>query len=182
MPLDLTPAGEAWTPADLRRLTETMVQAMQAAIADCTDADVTLVPDDPQANDTYASDPSVVNLAWTLGHVIVHTTASAEEAAFAAAELARGVERPGRTRYELPWETITTVAQCRARLEESLRMRLASLELWPDPPHLETAFRYRPERPPLNAYERFVGGLRHDNSHIDQIRQIVQQGQERRAA
>jgi hypothetical protein len=177
MPLDLQPAGENWTRDDLIRLTNTMIDAMQTAIAECSDSDVTFVPDDPEANDTFAADPSVVGLSWTLGHVIVHTTASAEESAFLAAELARGVERPGRSRYEIPWEDVTTIAECRARLEESRRMRLASLELWPNPPHLDTFFRYRPESLPLNAYERFVGGLRHDNAHIDQIREIVRQGQ-----
>jgi hypothetical protein len=177
MPLDLTPAGDTWTRDDLRRLTNTMIDAVEAAIAGCTDADVTFVPSDPAANDTFADDPSVVDLAWTLGHVIVHATASAEVAAFLAAELARGVERPGRSRYEVPWESVTTIAQCRARLAESRRMRLASLDLWPEPPHLETAFRYRPDSAPLNAYERFMGGLRHGNSHIDQVREIVRQAQ-----
>ena len=180
MPLDLTPSGETWTRADLERLTETMIAAMREAIAECQDADVTFVPEDPQANDTFASDASVVNLAWTLGHVIVHTTASAEEAAFSAAEMARGVERAGRTRYEIPWESVTTIAECRARLAESRRMRLASLDLWPDPPHLETEFRYNPESKPLDAYARFAGGLRHDNSHIDQIREIVRQARAQR--
>lgn len=175
MPLDLAPAGDTWTRTDLHRLTNLMIDAVEAAIAGCRDADVTFVPSDPDANDTFAADPGLVDLAWTLGHVIVHATASAEEAAFCAAEMARGVERPGRTRYEVPWESITTIAQCRARLAESRRMRLASLDLWPDLPHLETGFRYRPDGPPLNAYERFMGGLRHGNSHIDQIREIVRQ-------
>ncbi len=178
MPIELTPAGETWTQADLRRLTETMIAAMEAAIAGCRDADVTFVPHDPMADDTFASDPGLTTLPWTLGHVIVHTTASAEEAAFLAAELARGIERPGRTRAEVPWEHVTTIAQCRARLAESRRMRLASLDLWPDPPHLETVFRYRPDSAPQDAYGRFVGGLRHDNAHIDQIRAIVRQAQE----
>lgn len=182
MPLDLEPAGETWTRDDLTRLTNTMIDAMQEAIAECTDYDVTFVPDDPAANDTFANDPSLVGLSWTLGHVIVHTTASAEEGAFLAAELARGVERPGRSRYEIPWEDVTTIAECRARLEESRRMRLASLDLWPDPPHLDTFFRYQPQGLPLNAYERFVGGLRHDNAHIDQIREIVRQGRALRDA
>lgn len=47
-----------------------------------------------------------VHLAWNLGHVIVHTMASAEESAALAAELARGVEYHGRSRYEVPWETV----------------------------------------------------------------------------
>ena len=79
------------TLADLRQLTDEMIDAMLTLIAGCTDADVTFVPDDPEAEDTFATDPDEANLAWTLGHVIVHATASSEEAAFLAAELARGV-------------------------------------------------------------------------------------------
>ncbi|HEX6608791.1 MAG TPA: hypothetical protein VF276_17965 [Chloroflexia bacterium] len=79
----------------------------------------------------------------------------------------------------MPWPNITTVAQCRARLAESRRMRLASLDLWPVPPHLETEFHYHPDGAPVNAYERFMGGLRHANSHIDQIHEIVRQARAR---
>ena len=91
------------TVDDLHRHTNDMVDRMLALIAGCSDEDVTFVPDDPEANDKFASDESLVGLSWTLGHVIVHTTASAEEAAFVAAELARGVPyRHGRSRYEVP--------------------------------------------------------------------------------
>jgi hypothetical protein len=116
-----------------------------------------------------------VDLAWTLGHVIVHTTASAEEAAFVAAEVARGVTwRGGRARYEVPWSHVTTIQQCRERLEESRRMRLASLELWPRPPHLENT--YEPRAGYLhNCVSRFVAGLVHDDSHLEQIGKIVAQ-------
>ncbi len=124
---------------DLRRLTNEMLDAMQAMIAAARDDDVVFVPDDPDAEDTYATDPDEVLLPWTLGHVIVHVTASGEEAAYLAAELARGVPlREGRSRYEVPWLGVTTIAQCHQRLEESRRMRLASLDMWPDPPHLDT--------------------------------------------
>lgn len=177
MPLELAPKGDNWTKDDLRELTIKMVAAMQGAIASCGDSDVTFVPDDPAANDTFADDSGVVNLPWTLGHVIVHATASAEESAFSAAELARGVERPGRTRSEVPWESVTTLEQCRDRLDESLSMRLASLELWPAEPHLDTVYRYREGGKPYNAYERFMTGLQHDNAHIDQIREIVRQAE-----
>ena len=85
-------------PDDLRRLTHEMVDTMLGLIRDCIDADVTLVPQDPEAHDPFAEDEADVDLAWTLGHVIVHTTASAEEAAALAAELARGVEYHGRSR------------------------------------------------------------------------------------
>ena len=84
------------TRDDLKRLTGEMIDAMQDLIAGCTDADVTFVPDDPEANDIFAADTELVSLPWTLGHVIVHTTASAEESAALAAELARGVRYHGR--------------------------------------------------------------------------------------
>jgi hypothetical protein len=159
----------------LRRLTGEMVDAMLGLIAGCTDADVVFTPDDPEAEDTYASDPDEVSLAWTLGHVIVHTTASSEEAAFLAAELARGVPyREGRSRHEVPWQSVTTIEQCRHRLEESRRMRLASLDLWPDPPHLDNFFTTR-SGARYNAIVRFVFGLSHDDSHLGQIAEIVRQ-------
>jgi hypothetical protein len=160
---------------DLRDLTNEMVDAMLALIADCNDAGVVFVPDDPEAEDTYAENPDEVDLAWTLGHVIVHTTASAEEAAFLAAELARGVPfREGRSRYEIPWRGVTTITQCRQRLEESRRVRLASLELWPGPPHLDNLFTTRGGAS-YNAVVRFIFGLAHDDSHLGQIAEIVRQ-------
>ena len=167
---------------DLRRLTNEMLDTMQAMIAAARDDDVVFVPDDPDAEDTYATDPDEVLLAWTLGHVIVHVTASAEEAAYLAAELARGVPlREGRSRYEVPWRSVTTVAQCRQRLEESRRMRLASLEMWPNPPHLDTLFTALWNKRSYNAVVRFVFGLMHDDSHLGQIAAIVRQAQEARA-
>lgn len=165
---------------DLRRLTNEMVDAMLGLIAGCTDVDVVFTPEDPEAEDTYATDPDEVALAWTLGHVIVHVAASSEEAAFLAAELARGVpQREGRSRYEVPWRTITTIEQCRQRLEESRRMRLASLGLWPDPPHLDNLFTTR-SGARYDAIVRFVLGLAHDDSHLGQIAEIVRQAKEQR--
>ena len=115
-------------------------------------------------------------MAWTLGHVIVHATASAEECAFLAAEVARGViDRGGRSRYEAPWLSVTTGAQCRERLEESRRMRLACLDAWPDAPHMEAAYRFRPDGPVFSAAALFVYGLFHDDSHLGQIAEIVRQ-------
>ena len=102
----------------LRRETTSMNDRVLGLIAECTDADVVFQPVDPNANDPYAQDPAVVNEAWTLGHVIVHATASSEEAAFLAAELARGVANHGRSRYETEWTTVTTIAQCRQRLHD----------------------------------------------------------------
>lgn len=168
------------TVDDLRELTNDMVDTMLDLIADCVDEDVTFVPPDPDANDPYAADEAETHMAWTLGHVIVHTTASAEESAAIAAELARGVEYHGRSRYEVPWRTVTTVRQCRRRLEESRRMRLASLEMWPAQPHLDNT--YEPWRAigEVNAVGRFALGLLHDDSHLGQLAEIVRQAKEAR--
>jgi len=167
------------TPADLRRLTNEMIDHQLALIAGCVDADVTFLPEDPLADDQSAATPEEVKLAWTLAHVIVHATASSEEAAFIAAEMARGApQREGRSRYETPWQTITTVAQCRARLEESRRMRLATLDVWPDPPHMEPWEFYGK---PQDAIVRFVRGLNHDDNHVGQIAEIVRQATASRA-
>ena len=69
------------TVADLRALTEEMIDRQLSLIEGIEDRDVILVPDDPEANDTFAARQEDVGLAWTLGHVVVHTTASSEESA-----------------------------------------------------------------------------------------------------
>ncbi len=163
------------TRDDLRALTDEMIDTMQSLIAGCVDADVTFTPVDPDAHDRFAAKEDEVNLAWNLGHVIVHTTASAEESAALAAELARGVEYHGRSRYETPWQTVTTIAQCRRRLEESRRMRLMSLAMWPDEPHLDNVCEPWPGAPQVTAIGRFVLGLMHDDDHVGHIAEIVRQ-------
>jgi hypothetical protein len=164
------------TFTDLRSLTDEMVNAMLSLIADCTDADVVFTPEDPEAHDQYAATAEELQVPWTLGHVIVHATASAEECAFLAAEVARGVfDRGGRSRHEAPWPSVTTVAQCRQRLAESRRMRLACLDAWPDTPHAEPAYRFRPDGPVFGAAALFAYGLFHDDSHLGQIAEIVRQ-------
>jgi hypothetical protein len=183
--LDLSILQDAQTPwldlaarltvADLRDLTNQMIDRQLALIAGCDDSSVVFVPDDPDAHDRYAVNPDEERIAWTLGHVIVHVTATSEESAFLATEMARGVQRDGRSRYETPWPTVTTIAQCRARLEESRRMRLALLNAWPDPPHLEITFIHRRLPEPINAVGRFLMGLMHDADHLGQIEGIVGQ-------
>src|SRR5579872_1838039 len=138
------------TKEDLRALTNEMIDTMQEITADAIDADVVFVPQDPEANDTFGI-PEEATLAWTLGHVIVHTTASAEEAAALALTLARGLPVEGRSRYEVPWETVTTAAYIRDRVAESRRMRLAMLAAWPGEPHLENTYSPYEGRPPMNA-------------------------------
>jgi hypothetical protein len=173
---------EKLTVDDLRKLTNEMIDAQLAMIAESTDADVVFVPSDPKANDTFATNQDEVDLAWTLGHLVVHVTASSEESAALAAELARGVEhRGGRSRSEVHWTTVKTIAQCRHRLEESRRMRLASLDMWPDQPYLDNTYLPREGADPTNAVMRFVNGLSHDDSHLAQIRDVVEQARAARA-
>lgn len=163
------------TLTQLRDLTNEMIDTQLYLIAECVDQDITFVYNDPKAYDGAASNSDEVNMPWTLGHVIVHVTATAEEAAFLAAELARGVQREGRSRFEVYWETVTTVAQCRQRLEESRRMRLASLDLWPDEPHLDNTIELRYLKGPINPISRFLGGLSHEEAHLEQIKEILRQ-------
>src|SRR2546429_3247724 len=162
------------TKADLHRLTDEMIDTMLAIIVDAKDEDVDFVPLDPDANDTFGK-PEDKDLAWTLGHVIVHATASAEEGAALALTLARGLPVEGRSRYEVPWEAVHTFAQIHHRLEESRRMRKAMLDAWPDEPHLEVTYTPYSRLGPINAISRFIFGLYHDNDHLGQLREIMRQ-------
>ncbi len=170
------------TVDDLRSLTDEMVDALLELIDGCADADVVFVPDDPEAKDTFAENPEDVDLAWNLGHLIVHVTASSEESAAIAAELARGVEYHGRSRSEVPWQSVTTIAQCRHRLEESRRMCQASLDMWPDQPHLDNAYQPNENYPFITPVDRFIRGLSHADSHLEQIKDIVRQAHAARGA
>jgi hypothetical protein len=171
------------TKEDLRSLTNEMIDTMGDLIGECIDADVLLVPDDPEAHDPAAAAEDDVGLSWTLGHVIVHATASSEESAFLAAELARGVpRREGRSRNEIPWTSVTTIEMCRQRLEESRRMRLATLDVWPDEPYLDNIYRYLPTSSAVNAVTQFIYGLMHDDSHLGQITNIVGQAKAARVS
>ena len=169
------------TVADLRALTNEIVDYQLNLLADCTDADVLFAPEDPEADDPYADDEADADLAWNLGHLLVHVTASSEEGAALAAEMARGVVRDGRSRSEVPWQTIKTVAQCRQRLEESRRMRLASLDMWPDEPYLDNV-KIHERVGKIDAYVRFIFGLSHDHGHLAQIENVIAQAKAARGA
>jgi hypothetical protein len=169
------------TPADLRNLTNEMIDTMLAIVADATDEDVVFIPQDPNADDPYGI-PEEKDLVWTLGHVAVHTTASAEESAALALTLARGLAPEGRSRYEVPWRTVQTIAQVRHRFEESRRMRLLMLDAWPDEPHLEVTYSISPRFGPFNATARFLMGLYHDDDHLGQLKEIMRQVNEARSS
>lgn len=166
----------------LAQLTEEMCDLQLEAVAGADDDDVAFVPADPEANDTFAARPEDVGLSWTLGHVVVHATASAEESAALALTLARGLPVEGRSRYEVPWPGVRTAAYIEARIEDSRRMRLAMLAAWPQEPHLDNFYSPSEGRPPMNALGRFISGLVHDDSHLDQMRKIMVQARSRRPA
>src|SRR5258708_27961407 len=130
---------KGFTKADLQRELNEMYDEVLRLIADCADAHVTFEPIDEKADDPYAVQGEET-ISWTLGHVIVHLTASMEESASLASELARGVAYHGRSRSEVPWQQARTIEYCRARLAESRRMCLASLEMWPDTPYMENTY------------------------------------------
>jgi len=163
------------TKTNLATFTNEMIDVILTLIENCVDADVVFVPDDPGAYDPFAEDEKDLTLAWTLGHVIVHINASLEESAALASELARGVEFHGRSRSEVPWETVTTIDECHQRLAESRRICSASLDMWPEHPHLDNFYQSRPDAPRLNSIGRYVYGLSHADSHLPQIQTIVSQ-------
>jgi hypothetical protein len=163
------------TKADLYQLTDEMIDTMLAIIADAVDADVSFEPDDPNAHDPFAR-PEEANKGWSLGHVIVHVTASSEESAALALTLACGIQVEGRSRNETPWQSVTTVAQVRQRLEESRHMRKALLDAWPDEPHLAMTYTPSERAGTVNALGRFIAGLYHDGEHLEQLQEIMRQG------
>src|SRR4026207_857490 len=127
------------TRDDLRRELNEMYDEVSRLIADCTDSHVTFEPVDAKADDPY-SVKGEESIAWTLGHVVVHLTASMEESASIASALARGVTYHGRSRWAVPSRNATTILQGHACLVQSRRMCLASLEMWPEPAHMEKTY------------------------------------------
>ena len=167
----------AWNPdlQELASVTNMYTDRFLALLEGLSDDDVTFVPDDPDAHDHAAADLSDVALAWTIAHIVVHATASSEESAAIAAELARGVVYHGRSRYETPWQEVTTVEQCRQRLEESRRIRLSSLQMWPDTPHLENGYEPYAGAGWVNPQGAFCRGLSHEEEHQEQVASIREQ-------
>ncbi len=165
------------TQDDLRRELNEMYNDIEHRIINATDADVVFQPLDPNANDPFAK-AGEAELAWTLGHVIVHLTASMEEAASISQELARGVEFQGRSRWEVPFREARTIAFCRARLTESRRMCLAALDMWPEPPHMDNTYVAAPGALPHTPVSRFASGLKHASDHLEQISEIMRQAKE----
>lgn len=170
--------SKAVTVAHMRQATEDSIEYLLSLLADLDDTDVTFDPLDPLADDPFAKEGEE-KIGWSLAHLVVHVTASSEEGASIASILARGIEFEGRLRYETPWETVKTVAHCRQRLEESRRMRLGALDMFPDEPHLNVfrklSPRYVEKFGEMNAPATFLFGLWHEVGHYAQFRDVCQQ-------
>lgn len=172
--------AKRFTIADLRAATNASVDAMLDFVKDLSDAQVTFMPHDPNANDPHAV-AGEEHIGWSLAHLVVHVTASSEEGAAYSVIQARGIPYPRepRLRYETLWHTVTTKAQVIQRLEESRRMRLAYLDAWPDEPHLDV-YRELSERAKeilgdLNAIGSFLNGMKHEAGHFEQFREVRRQ-------
>lgn len=167
---------------DLRAATNTHIDMLLDIIADADDAQIAYIPDDPFADDPEADNPEDRYLGWSLAHLIVHVTASAEESAGQSSMLARGISLGGRQRYETYWRTVTTKAQAVQRLEESRRMCLAYLAAWPDVPMLDVyrdvSPRFTERNGLMNATATYLYGLKHTDGHIEQLRETARQARE----
>ncbi len=154
--------------ADLYTMLDELFADIAQILAGATDAAVVFVPRDPVASDQSEQ-------GWTIGHVVAHVTAAAEEATAVGAMLARGVPVEGRLRYEVPWEELSTSQKVQARLQESQRMCHAFLDAWPDEPHLDLTVTRVPVFGPMNAIGLGALSIGHGLSHLAQLRDIMSQ-------
>ncbi len=165
-----------YSNADLCRALNSYVDFTIQIISSVSDEQAIHIPSDPDANDPYATTEAERHLGWSLVHLVMHVTASAEEAAAFSSILARGIALGGRLRSEQDWRQVTTCAQAVARLEECRRMCLAYLATWPDQPDLITV-RIMPENASWmkpNAPISFLAGLMHWHKHIEQFQKVAE--------
>ena len=185
MPIDFTPVqnrevkiidwAAQFSQADIREAANASIDFMLDIIADLTDADVTFIPFDAEAHDSHAP-AELQNIGWSVGHLILHVTASTEEYASVAAILARGIAYPPepRLRVEADWQTAArTVDECRQRIVESGRMRNAFLDSFPDQPNTDTRWE-RSEKfieifGEMNYKAAVMMGLSHEYGHRAQF-------------
>lgn len=175
--------SKQFSVADLKAATNASIDTILEIIRDMSDAQMTFLPLDPDADDPHAVEGEE-KIGWSLAHLVVHVTASAEEGAAFSSILARGIPYPKepRLRYETNWHTVTTKAQAAQRLEESRRIRLAYLDTWPDAPQLDV-YRESSERSlekygHMNASASFLSSLKHEWGHFAQFREVRRQALE----
>jgi hypothetical protein len=161
--------------ADLGDALNSYVDFTINIINSVTDEQASFIPHDPDANDQYAATEAEQHVGWNLIHLVMHATASAEEAAAFSSILARGITIGGRLRSERDWRQVTTRAEAIARLEECRRICHAYLATWPHQPDL-TTLRIMPEHlswMKSNAPISFLGGLMHWQNHIEQFQKVA---------
>ena len=189
MPIDFTPIRERTQQAipfaeqfsldEIRSAAVESIDFMLGILDGLSDADVTFVPDDPDADDPHAV-PEEISGGWNIAHIIVHVTASTEEYVSTAAVIARGINYPRepRLRYETHWKSVVTVAQCEQRLRESLRIRLAALDSFPDeilPGRWERSERFLEIFGEGDAKAAYLLGLSHETGHHAQLAEAKRQ-------
>ena len=146
------------------------------------DTQLSFIPDDPDAHDPYAPEGEQ-HIGWSVAHLVLHMTASAEEGAAYASLQARGIALPQgtRLRYEPDWHEVNTLSQITQRIAECRRMLLGYLDTFPDEPHLDVYRETRPDSPvqnKVNAIGSFLFGLRHLDGHVAQIHEAKRQALE----
>ncbi len=181
--LTLYEFAQKFSRDDFRHLTNASLNTMLEIIGDGDDAQLTFIPDDPDADDPLAP-PEEQHLGWSVAHLVAHVTASCEEWATYSSILARGIGYPRepRLRYETDWHRLKTREKVLQRIEESRRMRLACLDLWADEPHLdsfrETSEQFVERNGAINAKSAFLFGLRHEQGHMEQFRETANKARE----
>jgi len=166
--------------SDLAAALIAYVDFTRQILSNVTDEQATYIPDDPDANDTFAATEEERHVGWSLVHLVAHVTASAEEGAAFSSLLARGIAIGGRLRHEQDWQEITTVVMAVSRLEECQRICLGYLATWPDSPDLETKriLQEGASWSPPNAAASFMRGLSHWNSHVTQFQNTAEQARQ----
>ncbi len=166
-----------YSQADLGAALNSYIDFTLRIINDVSDEQAAYIPVDPDADDPHAALEADRHVGWSLIHLVMHVTATVEEAAAFSSILARGIPIGGRLRTERNWREVTTCAEAIAQLEECRRMCSAYLATWPDRPDL-TARRIMPEDfkwPGPNASASFLAGLMHWHKHIEQFQQVAEQ-------
>ena len=167
---------------DLRTEVHSYLDELLAVVEDMNDAQLSFMPVDPEANDPYASEDEQ-HIGWSVAHLVLHVTASAEEGAAYASLQARGITLPQgtRLRYEPDWHEVKSQADIVQRMAECRRMLLGYLDTFPDEPHLSVYRETRPDSPvenKINALGSFLFGLRHFDGHMAQIHEAKRQALE----
>jgi len=191
MPINFTPVQNRevklidWSAQfsldDIREAVNLGTDFMLDILNDLTDADVTFIPFDAEASDPHAP-AELQNIGWSIGHLVLHVTASSEEYASIAAVLARGINFPPemRLRYEADWQVANqTVAECRQRVLESQRMRNAYLDSFPDQPSADSRWersaKFIEIFGEMNAKAAYLMGLGHEYGHHAQFIEVKTQ-------